>query len=123
MTDDDGEDQVGRIELALSVDAFFEEVVHDAIVKRRVEATDAAEQYLALMLSAYARGDAATEALDRPLTFLLHDALELRGPERFESLRRIGDAVLYACGFFSSAITRRGADREYVITLGSSAYG
>ncbi|HZO13063.1 MAG TPA: hypothetical protein VFB62_07385 [Polyangiaceae bacterium] len=116
------DEQLGRIEVAPDIDAFFEEVVHEAIVARRVPATNAAEHYLALMLSDYARGEGGAQ-LDRPVTFLLRDALALKGAERFEQLRKIGDAVLYALGFFGPAMTRRGTDREYVIAVGSSAYG
>jgi hypothetical protein len=117
------DDEASTIDVALDVDAFFEEVVHDAIVAERVDATGAAEQYLALLLSAHARGETAGDALQRPLTLVLHEALELRGRDRFEQLRHIGDALLYGLGFFGSSLTRRGADRAYVMHLGSTAYG
>jgi hypothetical protein len=108
------------IDLSANVDAFFEEAVHEAVVSRRVEATKAAEQYLALLLSGYARGDKAG-ALDQPLTFMLRDALETRGADRFNRLQRIGDGVLYILGFFG--VGRCGADRDYVMSVGSAAYG
>jgi hypothetical protein len=111
------------IDVAPNIDAYFEQAVQDAIQAQRVEATKAAEHYLALLLSGVARGELAADPFERPLTFLLHDALEARGVERFERLRTIGDGVLYACGFFGEAVERRGADRDYVMHVGSSAYG
>lgn len=110
------------IDVSTNIDFYFEQIVHDAIVSRQVEATDAAQHYLVGLLSDYARGE-QPGALDRPLTFQLRDALEARGAERFQRLRSIGDGVLYLLGFFSDSLTRRGADRRYVMKVGSSAYG
>jgi hypothetical protein len=112
-----------KIDVSPNIDAYFEQIVHDAIQARRVEATEAAEQYLAGMLSDYARGGQPRAALDKPLTFQLRDALEARGADRFKRLQAIGDSVLYLVGFFSQWLKRHGADRAYVITVGSSAYG
>jgi hypothetical protein len=109
-----------NIDLSANVDAFFEEAVHEAVVSRQVQATQAAERYLALLLSGYARGEQGG-ALDQPLTFMLRDALETRGADRFNRLQRIGDGVLYILGFFG--VGRRGADRAYVMAVGSAAYG
>jgi hypothetical protein len=110
------------IDVTPDIDAYFESIVRDAISARQVEATRAAEHYLALLLSGYARGEQDSEAFEKPLTFLLRDALAASGMARFDKLRRIGDGVLYLLGFFGSAMTKRGADRGYVIQVGSSAY-
>lgn len=104
------------------IHGYFSEVVDGAVRARRIATTDATKQYLAGLLGDYARGALSMEPLERPLTFLLHDALSRSGVERFERLRRIGDGVLYALGFFRSRMTRRGADPRYVMGVGSSAY-
>jgi len=111
------------LDLSASVNEYFEEVVEQAIRAKRVSATQAAFHYLVELLSEFAcpdRGVCAT--FSRPLTFLLRDALSAQGAERFGRLRRIGDGVLYMMGFFDSSVTRRGADREYVMSVGASAY-
>lgn len=109
------------IDVAPDIDAYFEEIVHDAIIARKVEATEAAETYLTALLVDYAKGETST-TFDQPLTFQLRDALEARGAERFQRLQSIGDGVLYLLGFFEGWMTRHGADRRYVMGLGSTAY-
>ncbi len=109
------------IDVAPDIDAYFEEIVHDAIIARRVEATEAAETYLTGLLVDYAKGETSA-TFDQPLTFQLRDALAARGAERFQRLQAIGDGVLYLLGFFEASLTRHGADRHYVMGLGSTAY-
>ncbi len=110
------------IDVSPNIEAYFEEIVHDAMRARRVAATPAAEHYLSGLLVDYAKGQ-KPKALDEPLTFQLRDALETRGAERFARLQRLGDGVLYVVGFFGAWLGRRGADRDYVMSVGSSAYG
>ncbi|MEZ4337413.1 MAG: hypothetical protein R3B82_12390 [Sandaracinaceae bacterium] len=60
--------------------------------------------------------------MSRPLVFQLGEALETEGPERLERLRAVGDAALYALGFFEDFFERRGVSRDYVVTMGGRAY-
>jgi hypothetical protein len=108
-----------------TVTDFFHEVVEDAIKSRRVEATDGATTYLVSLLSDYARPDArAEQALERPLAFLLSEALQTTAPaERFDRLRVLGDCVLYTCGFFGDHFEARGVDQKYLVGIGTTAYG
>jgi hypothetical protein len=110
---------------AHSVSGFFGEAVEDAMKSRRVEATDRATRYLVALLSDYAHPDnRAGEALERPLTLLLDEALRAPDPaERFERLRTLGDGVLYGCGFFGDHFEARGVDPKYLHGLGTRAYG
>lgn len=111
------------IAIAPNISHYFQEVLSDAIRVRRVEATSAASSYLVGLLCEYAHPDEDSGAtFSRPLTFQLRDALDADGPERFRRLRGLGDHVLYAIGFFRSHIEGRGADRGYVVTVGSTAY-
>src|SRR5262245_48282363 len=115
--------QLPQIALSPSISAYFEEVVTDALRVRQVDATRAASSYLVALLCDYAHPDEEAEsALSQPLTFLLRDALEASGPERFRRLRALGDGVLYAVGFFGGHIEQKGIDRTYVVTVGASAY-
>lgn len=110
------------IDISPNIEAYFEEIVHDAMRAKQVAATPAAEHYLSGMLVDYAKGE-KPKALDEPLTFQLRDALQSHGAERFSRLQRLGDGVLYVVGFFGAWLRRRGADRDYVMSVGSSAYG
>ena len=108
-----------------SVSEFFLEVVEDAIKARKVDATDGATSYLVCLLSDFAKPDArAEQPLDRPLSFLLDEALHTVEPgPRFDRLRALGDGVLYACGFFGEHFEARGVDAAYVMGIGTRAYG
>ena len=108
-----------------SVNGFVLEVVDDAIKARRVDATGGARSYIVGLLADYAHPDTrAGEAMDRPLSFLLDEALHTPAPaERFDKLRALGDGVLYTCGFFGESLEARGVDQGYVIGIGTTAYG
>jgi hypothetical protein len=111
------------IDLSANLETFFHDVVDDAMRKKRVEATEAAGYYLVSLLTDYARPDArCNEALERPLTLLLDEALHAPGQERFEKLRVLGDGVLYVSGFFAPHLETRGVEVRYVTSLGARAY-
>jgi hypothetical protein len=110
---------------ARSVSSFFHEVVEEAKLARGVDATDGATRYLVGLLVDFVHPDRrAGEALDRPLTLLLDEALHAAdAAERFQRLRTIGDGVLYGCGFFGDHFEARGVDPKYLHSLGTRAYG
>lgn len=111
------------ISIAPSMSEYFQEVISHAMRVRHVDATHAASTYLVSLLCAFAHPDEeAASPFKKPLTFLLHDALEASGPERFRRLRTLGDGILYGLGFFGSHIEMKGIDRGYVVDVGSSAY-
>jgi len=111
------------LDLSANLETFFHDVVDDAMRKKHVEATEAAEYYLVSLLTDYARPDARScEALERPLTLLLDEALHAPGQERFERLRVLGDGVLYVSGFFAAHLETRGVEVRYVASLGARAY-
>jgi hypothetical protein len=111
------------LDLSANLETFFHDVVDDAMRKKHVEATEAAEYYLVSLLTDYARPDPRNcEALERPLTLLLDEALHAPGQERFERLRVLGDGVLYVSGFFAAHLETRGVEVRYVASLGARAY-
>jgi hypothetical protein len=111
------------IAIAPNITEYFHEVISDAIRVRHVEATDEAASYLVSLLCSFTHPDEeAGASFQRPLTFLLHDALESSGPDRFRRLRALGDHALYALGFFGGHIELKGVDRRYVSNVGSTAY-
>lgn len=111
------------IAVAPSISEYFQEVVTDAMRGRHVEATEAASTYLVGLLCDFAHPNEEAESpFTQPLTFLLRDAMEAAGAERFRKLRTLGDGILYALGFFGGHIEQRGIDRGYVVGVGTSAY-
>jgi hypothetical protein len=107
-----------------SVSGFFQEVVEDAMRSRHADVTNGAQSYLVSLLVDYTHpGEQAGATMQKPLAFLLDEAL--RTPdraERFERLRSLGDGVLYACGFFGDHFEARGVDQRYLFGIGSAAY-
>jgi hypothetical protein len=96
-----------------SINVFFEEAVRAAMKTQRIEATDATTSYLVALLADFAKPNHGQEQLDRPLTFLLDEALHTSEVgERFEKLRTLGDGVLYTSGFFGDHFEARGGDLE-----------
>jgi hypothetical protein len=115
------------IALTNSVGSFFQEAVDAAVRTRGVDATEQAMSYLVALLTDFANpapavGGAVKGALDRPLAFLLDEAMKTTGVERFQRLRALGDGVLYLTGFFGDHIETRGVDVGYVVSVGASAY-
>ena len=111
------------IALANSLGSFFHDAVGEAVRSRQVEATDEALSYLVALLSDFAHPSADREdTFDRPLAFLLDEALRTTGAQRFQRLRALGDGVLYITGFFGDHIENRGVDVGYVTSVGATAY-
>ena len=111
------------LDLSVNLESFFHDVLDDAMRRKQVAATEAAEVYLVSLLADYARPDAlSSAALERPVTLLLDEALNAPGQERFERLRVLGDGVLYVSGFFAQHLETRGVEVRYVTSLGARAY-
>lgn len=109
---------------AASISEFFQDIVDESVRARNVSATDGARTYLVSLLADFAKPrGTGEEALDRPLTFLLDEAMHTPDlGNRFERLRTLGDGVLYTTGFFAGHFESRGVDPEYVIGIGRTAY-
>lgn len=106
-----------------SVQGFFREIVEGAIKSQGIEASEGTTSYVVSLLADYARPQANAESLDRPLTFLLDEALHTpKTSERFERLRTLGDGVLYTTGFFGDHFEAKGVDQKYVVGIGVTAY-
>jgi hypothetical protein len=111
------------IDSSADVVAFFESRVRDAARHRGYDPEAPSALYLAGLLADYTKPEQARhEALNRPLTLLLQEALVTVGPDRFHRLRGLGDHALYLSGFFAEHLERRGVERRYVCDLGATAY-
>src|SRR5690554_2514037 len=98
-----------EFELGTNVDGFFREIVESAAEQEAVESTDLGLAYITSLLAGYVRlSHEDRQLLGDSLTLALHRALLTKGAERFKRLRAVGDAVLYASGFFSEHLAARG---------------
>jgi hypothetical protein len=101
-----------------SVEAFFHEVVTDALASMDVDATEPVEWYLVSLLGEFAHA----RITDEPLAMKLAGARAAEPGERVKALKEVGDTTLYLTGFFADSLQGTMVDPSYYIGLGTSAY-
>lgn len=99
-----------------SVDAFFHELVVEALDTQGVTASESTECYLVGLLGEFTK----SQITDRPLALVLAQAKE--AGERVRALKEVGDTTLYMTGFFGESLNRKIVRADYYITLGEAAY-
>nr|HEX4312649.1 hypothetical protein [Kofleriaceae bacterium] len=105
------------VTLAVSVDAFFHEVVTDALSVVDLDASEPASWYLVGLLGEFAH----TRLTDEPLGMKLVTASDDPG-ERVRTLKTVGDTSLYVAGFFAESLSRSLVQVDYYVGLGQNAY-
>ena len=113
-----------------SIRDFFRDMLARAIENQRARVQPFTELYVANLLHEFLASEALyLEAEDgslqqKPLAFLLKEALEEAGPARLRLLRRLGDTSLFISGFFPDSLARRSSlvDVDYYIAMGGRAY-
>ena len=113
-----------------SIREFFQDLVARAIENQRAQVQPFTELYLVNLLAQYLMSEALyVQGEDgswhqKPLAFLLKEALEEPGPARVQMLRRLGDTSLFVSGFFPDSLSRRSnlVDVDYYIAMGGRAY-
>ena len=115
---------------AQSIRDFFRDLLARAIANQRAQVQPFTELYLVNLLHEFL----ASEPLyvqsedgtwqQKPLAFLLKEALDEAGPARLRLLRRLGDTSLFISGFFPDSLARRSSlvDVDYYIAMGGRAY-
>jgi hypothetical protein len=101
-----------------SVDAFFHEVLTDALESMKVAATEPAGWYLVSLLGDFTRA----RLPDEPLSLKLAHSVSADPGERVKTLKEVGDTSLYVAGFFAESLSRKLVDADYYIGLGRGAY-
>ena len=92
---------------------FFRDLLTAAIVNQRATVQPFTELYLVNLLYEYLGAETLYVQSDdgswqqKPLAFLLKEALEEQGPARLRLLRRLGDTSLFVSGFFPDSLARR----------------
>ena len=113
-----------------SLREFFRELLSRAIENQRASVQPFTELYLVNLLHEFLASEALyVQAEDgtwqqKPLAFLLKEALEEAGPSRVRLLKRLGDTSLFISGFFPDSLARRSSlvDVDYYIAMGGRAY-
>ncbi len=113
-----------------SIKEFFRDVLQRAIANQRADVQPFTELYLVNLLHEYLASEALYVQADdgtwqqKPLAFLLKEALEEAGVARVRLLRRLGDTSLFVSGFFPDSLARRSSlvDVDYYIAMGGRAY-
>jgi hypothetical protein len=105
------------VTLATSVDAFFHEVVTDALSVVDLDASESASWYLVGMLGEFAHA----RLTDEPLGMKLAQASDDPG-ERVRTLKTVGDTSLYVAGFFAESLNRSLVQVDYYVGIGQHAY-
>ena len=113
-----------RIERVGSLLEFFRDELTLAFARTGVETSQETEAYLVHLLDGYLRLDASSAeeiGFGKPAAMLLEEAMTSVGDRRIEVYRRLGDASLYNCGFFSEHLNRK-VGPEYYQRMGRTAY-
>ena len=113
-----------------SIREFFRDLLARAIENQRARVQPFTELYIVNLLHEFLMAEALyVQAPDgswqqKPLAFLLKEALEEEGPARVQMLRRLGDTSLFVSGFFPDSLARRSSmvDVDYYIAMGGRAY-
>jgi hypothetical protein len=109
---------------------FFRDLLQRAMENQRAQVQPFTELYVVNLLHEYLLSEVLyVQSEDgrleqKPLAFLLKEALEEPGPARMHMLRRLGDTSLFVSGFFPDSLARRSSlvDVDYYIAMGGRAY-
>lgn len=105
------------VTLAVSVDAFFHEMVAEAVGQADLGASEPATWYLVTLLGEFARQPVSREPLGLRLVEPVAD-----GAAHVKRLKEVGDTSLYVAGYFTESLARSLVDVDYYVGLGQSAY-
>jgi hypothetical protein len=123
-------DEASPVLSSQSVKEFFRDLLQRAMENQRAQVQPFTELYVVNLLHEYLMSEALYVQADdgswqqKPLAFLLKEALEENGPARLHMLRRLGDTSLFVSGFFPDSLARRSSlvDVDYYIAMGGRAY-
>lgn len=111
---------MGALQLVLQPQAFFHELITEAMEQQKLTVRAETEFYLVNLLNQFMLAENLTQ---EPLALLLKTALEEPHPaKRSDQFRRVGDLSLYVAGYFQDSLNRKLVDVDYYIEMGGSAY-
>lgn len=106
---------------------FFMERVQEALAHQEVATSAITEFYVVNLLQEFKKTERLFERegstlLEKPLAFLLADAVKGDVRTKIRCLKKIGDLSLYTTGFFAERIRRKLVDINYYMRMGGGAY-
>ncbi|MFK7954836.1 MAG: hypothetical protein AB8B96_01980 [Lysobacterales bacterium] len=111
-----------------SLPGYFHRALGRAADRQGQQPQDATLWYLTNLLTRFARSE---ELFDlncgrsglKPLALIYGEAANARSEaERHRLLQRLGDVALFVGGLFHQSLERRAVGRDYLVTMGGSAY-
>ncbi|OFZ54795.1 MAG: hypothetical protein A2428_03460 [Bdellovibrionales bacterium RIFOXYC1_FULL_54_43] len=118
-----------KLTLVSQPQAFFRELLVQALRRQHVSTRAETEFYLVNLLNQfmstdrlYAR-DQNGSAVQEPLALMVKEALEQTELKAQSAMfRHIGDVSLYTAGFFQESLNRKRVNLKYYIEMGGTAY-
>lgn len=123
--------QEKSVELFVSPEGFFQELVQKGLTQRKIQTFPLVESYLVNLLQKYldARNLFENEYLNesgqkapQTLAEAYLTAQNADSATRIEMLRKLGDKTLYISGFFGDSLSRKIVDVDYYAEIGGAAY-
>lgn len=118
-----------KINFLISTKDFFNDVVQEAIVARKMNTFPLAQNYLVSILENYIHThnlfDTQTENGKRTRETLAETFLKAQNSNstvKIELLKKLGDVSLYVSGFFADSLSRKVVDVDYYVDMGETAY-
>ncbi|MEK7396185.1 MAG: hypothetical protein AAB116_04555 [Candidatus Poribacteria bacterium] len=121
--------QRSKLTLVAQPQAFFRELVAQALGRQRIATQPETEFYLVNLLNQFMTTDRLYprnnhgEIKEEPLALMVKEALDETRPTAQSALfRHIGDVSLYVSGFFQDSLYKKLVDVDYYIGMGCAAY-
>ncbi len=124
-----GSNQETSLTLVAQAEAYFHELVTDALSRYKVSTQPETEYYLVHLLNRFINTDSlftrnrAGAAVQEPLALMVKGAIEEPVPQAQQQMfKHIGDVSLYTAGYFQDSLSRKLVDVDYYIAMGGTAY-
>ncbi|MES2768460.1 MAG: hypothetical protein V4596_04875 [Bdellovibrionota bacterium] len=118
-----------KINFLVSTKDFFNDVVQEAIVARKMSTFPLAQNYLVSILENYIHTnnlfDTHSENGKKTRDTLAETFLKAQNSNptvKIELLKKLGDVSLYVSGFFADSLSRKIVDVDYYVDMGEVAY-
>lgn len=118
-----------KINFLVSTKDFFNDVVQEAIIARKMNTFPMAQSYLVSILENYIHTnnlfDIQTENGKLTRETLAETFLKAQNSNttvKIELLKKLGDVSLYVSGFFADSLSRKIVDVDYYVDMGETAY-
>ncbi len=111
-----------------SLPGYFHSALGRAANRQGQQPQEATLWYLTDLLTRFARSEAFFDPNSgrsglKPLAMIYGEAANARSEaERHRLLQRLGDVALFVAGLFHQSLERRAIGREYLVSMGGSAY-